>query len=270
MRVGLSFPNFGPYSDPRSTVKLAVTAEEAGWDAFFSWDHLLGWSGNPVADPWILLGAIGEATERILTGPMVAALPRHRPWNVARQMTSLDLLTGGRAVFGVGIGFPPDAEFGTFGEPTDDRIRADMLDESLEIIAGMWTGEPFSFEGEHYRVSESVFVPTPSRQIPIWVAGMWPNRRPFRRAARYDGVYPIKADMSILSLDEIGQIIEYTTSHRSSDDPLDVIVAGPPVSPGEAAALAGAGVTWYLYGPHPEGEPVEATLEWLKEGPPEV
>ncbi len=270
MRFGLSFPNFGPYADPGETVRLAVAAEASGWDAFFVWDHVLGWSGNPVADPWVLLGAIGQATDRIMTGPMVAALPRHRPWNVARQMTSLDLLTGGRAVLGIGIGFPPAEEFGTFGEPTDDRVRADMLDEGMEIIAGMWTGEPFSFEGEHYHLTESVFLPTPSTEIPIWVAGMWPNRRPFRRAARFDGVCPIKVDMSPLTVEEITEIIAYIQHHREPEAPFDVVIAGPPLSPPEAEALAGAGVTWYLYGPHPEGESVEVTLAWLGDGPPTV
>jgi alkanesulfonate monooxygenase SsuD/methylene tetrahydromethanopterin reductase-like flavin-dependent oxidoreductase (luciferase family) len=269
MRVGLSFPNFGEYAEPGVLVELAVRAEGAGWDGFFVWDHIVVLDGMPVADPWVALGAIGQATHRITIGPLVVALPRHRPWVVARQAVSLDRLTNGRFVLGVGIGFPPDAEFGTFGDPVDARTRADMLDEGLDIIEGVWGGEPFSFDGRHYHVEENRFAPVPRRKprIPIWVAGMLPNHRPLRRAARYDGVFPIRSDMADFTLEDLAEVKSYVDAHRPGDRPFDFVVGGGPRSAADFAALEEAGVTWYVGGPTPEGEPLDETLEWVGEGP---
>jgi alkanesulfonate monooxygenase SsuD/methylene tetrahydromethanopterin reductase-like flavin-dependent oxidoreductase (luciferase family) len=266
VRFGLSFPNFGLYAEPSVVVDLAVAAEEAGWDGFFVWDHIVVSDGMPVADPWVLLGAIGQATNRVAIGPMVAALPRHRPWEVARRAVSLDRLTGGgRMILGVGIGYPPEIEFGTFGDPTDALERADMLEEGLTIIQAMWSGEAFDFEGEHYTISENRFAPVPLGTIPIWVAGMLPNLRPLRRAARFDGVYPIRADMRELEPAEVAMISGYVKIHRQGNEPFDVVVG---VTEGaEAGAFEEAGATWLISGPNPGGESVDETMDWLREGP---
>lgn len=268
MRFGLSFPNFGAYAEPPLTVGLARAAETAGWDGFFVWDHIVVADGFPVADPWVLLGAIGQATESIKIGPMVAALPRHRPWVVARQAATLDRLSGGRAILGVGIGYPPGPEFGTFGDPTDPRLRADLLDEGLDIVTGVWSGEPFEFHGEHFEVRRTRFAPVPLQKprIPIWVAGMLPNLRPFRRAARYDGVFPIRADMEDMTPADVARVARYVGEHRASERPFDIVVGGP--VDGDVAAMEEAGATWYLAGPSPEGESVEETLAWVSAGPP--
>ncbi len=268
MRFGLSFPNFGPYSEPETVISLAVAAEEAGWDGFFVWDHIVVADGMPVADPWVLLGAVGQATTRIRLGPMVIALPRHRPWVVARQAVTLDRLTGGRVILGVGLGFPPDPEFATFGDPTDARVRADRLDEGLDIITGVWGDEPFAFEGEHYTVRRNRFEPRPVQEprIPIWVAAMLPNLRPLRRAARYDGVYPIRADMRDMTLDDIALAVSYVGKHRIGSDPFDIIVFGG--QNGDVQELERAGATWFMTGPSEGGEPVARTLEWIAGGPP--
>ena len=196
MRHGVDIPNFGPWSDPRHVADFASRIEAAGWDGLSVWDHMLIWSGNEVADPWILLAAAASATEEITLMNLVAPLPRRHPWKLAREAVSVDLLSGGRFVLGVGIGWPTDPEFTAFHQETDLKVRGDMLDEGLEIVAGLWSGKPFSFSGEHYTIDEVTFLPTPLQQprIPIWVAGMWPNRRPFRRAARWDGVAPIGHD----------------------------------------------------------------------------
>lgn len=269
MRFGLSFPNFGDYAEPGVLVELAVAAERAGWDGFFVWDHIVVSDGMPVVDPWVVMGAIGQATDRIVIGPMVVALPRHRPWVVARQAVSLDRLTGGRLVLGVGIGFPPDPEFGTFGDPVGERVRADMLDEALEIVLGVWSGDPFAHRGPHYTIGTTTFRPAPFQQprIPIWVAGMLPHRRPLRRAARYDGVFPIRADMADLTLDDVTETKAYVDAHRMSDDPFDYVMAGGPRSAAQFEALAAAGITWYLGGPPWEGEPVDTTKNWIAAGP---
>jgi alkanesulfonate monooxygenase SsuD/methylene tetrahydromethanopterin reductase-like flavin-dependent oxidoreductase (luciferase family) len=268
VHFGLSFPNFGAYAEPATMVELAVTAEDAGWDGFFVWDHIVVSDGMPVADPWVLLGAIGQATGSIRVGPMVAALPRHRPWVVARQAVTVDRLTGGRMTLGVGIGYPPDVEFATFDEPTDDRERADMLDESLSIINAVWSGEPFEFKGEYYSVRRNRFAPKPVQEpgIPIWVAGMLPNLRPFRRAARYDGVFPIRADMEDLTPTDLAGVARYVEEHRTAEGPFDVVVGGP--FDADLTAMAEAGTTWYLTGPSPAGASLEDTLAWISAGPP--
>jgi alkanesulfonate monooxygenase SsuD/methylene tetrahydromethanopterin reductase-like flavin-dependent oxidoreductase (luciferase family) len=268
VHFGLSFPNFGAYAEPATMVELAVTAEDAGWDGFFVWDHIVVSDGMPVADPWVLLGAIGQATGSIRVGPMVAALPRHRPWVVARQAVTVDRLTGGRMTLGVGIGYPPDVEFATFDEPTGDRERADMLDESLSIINAVWSGEPFEFKGEYYSVRRNRFAPKPVQEpgIPIWVAGMLPNLRPFRRAARYDGVFPIRADMEDLTPTDLAGVARYVEEHRTAEGPFDVVVGGP--FEADLIAMAEAGTTWYLTGPSPAGASLEDTLAWISAGPP--
>lgn len=268
VRFGLNFPNFGLYAEPGLLVDLAIAAEEAGWDGFFVWDHIVVDDGMPVADPWVLLGAIGQATSRVHIGPMVAALPRHRPWEVARRAVTLDLLTGGRMILGVGIGYWPEVEFGTFDDPTDARERADMLDEALTIIQAVWSGEAFDFEGEHYTIAENRFAPRPLGKIPIWVAGMLPNLRPLRRAARFDGVVPMRSDEQPLDPSDVAMIAGYVKTHREGDEAYDVVIGGPPTVDIEAFEQAGA--TWILSGPDLDDEPVEETIAWLRSGPPQL
>jgi len=136
--------HFGDYADPARTVALAREAENAGWHAFFLWDHVLAWDGNIVADPCTLLAAVAASTERIRLGTMVTPLARRRPWQIVRQVVTLDHLSHGRAVLRVGLGYPPHEEFEVFGESGEARGRAELLDESLEIVVGLMGGEPFS------------------------------------------------------------------------------------------------------------------------------
>jgi alkanesulfonate monooxygenase SsuD/methylene tetrahydromethanopterin reductase-like flavin-dependent oxidoreductase (luciferase family) len=185
MRYAVNVPNFEDYSDVRTVAALAADAEAAGWDGFFVWDHLAfvkAWRLR-IADPWLLLAGVALATERLRLGPMVTPLARRRPWKVARETVTLDRLSGGRLVLGVGLGEPATDEFGSFGEPTDPKVRAAMLDEGLEVLTRLWSGETVSFSGRHYRVDEVAFQPTPAQRprIPIWVAGAWPRRGPRRR-----------------------------------------------------------------------------------------
>jgi alkanesulfonate monooxygenase SsuD/methylene tetrahydromethanopterin reductase-like flavin-dependent oxidoreductase (luciferase family) len=163
MRYAVSVPNFAEYGDVRTVAALATDAEAAGWDGFFVWDHLTYVKRRrlAIADPWILLAGVALATERLRLGPMVTPLPRRRPWKLARETVTLDRLSGGRLVLGVGLGTPPEDEYGSFGEPTDPVVRAAMLDEGLEVLTRLWTGETVSFRGRHYRVDEVAFQPTP-------------------------------------------------------------------------------------------------------------
>jgi alkanesulfonate monooxygenase SsuD/methylene tetrahydromethanopterin reductase-like flavin-dependent oxidoreductase (luciferase family) len=265
MRFGLTVPNFGDLSDPVLMVELATQAEAVGWDGFFVWDHIVVADGMAVADPWVQLAAVGQATDHIVIGPLVTPLPRRRPWVVARQAETLNRLSGGRLVLGVGIGFPPQEEFGTFGEPTDPRTRAEMLDEGLEVLAGMWSGVPFSFEGAHMRVEETTFAPVPRPAIPVWVAGTWPNRAPFRRAARHDGVFPLAADMSTPTPATLSEIVAYLRQHRPVDDSFEVVVMLSPDS--DVDAYRDAGATWSLVPPS-TGMTPSALRTMIAGGPP--
>lgn len=196
MRYGLSLPTGGECGDPRFLVALAERAEAEGWDGLFLEDYVCygGDATAPTCNVWAVLAAIAARTERILLGTEVTPLTRRRPWNVAREAATVDQLSCGRMILGVGLGdtgeaVGVDASFTRFQEETEPKRRGGILDEALEIIAGLWTGEPFSYRGRHYVVDDVTFQPRPVQQprIPIWVGGGYPNPRPTRRALRWDG-----------------------------------------------------------------------------------
>jgi alkanesulfonate monooxygenase SsuD/methylene tetrahydromethanopterin reductase-like flavin-dependent oxidoreductase (luciferase family) len=195
LRSALWLPLFDELADPRTVAILAAEAEEAGWDGCFVWDHL-AWRApvQRVADPWITLAAIATATERIRLGPMVTALARRRPVKVARETATLDVLSDGRFTLGVGLGSDRfAAEFSKTGEQVDDRVRAEQLDESLEILAAAWSGDPVHHRGTHYTVDDIAFLPRPVQRpgVPVWAAAMPGSAKPLRRAARLDGFFPV-------------------------------------------------------------------------------
>jgi probable F420-dependent oxidoreductase len=288
VKYAINTPHFGGCGDVRTLASLAHDAESAGWDGFFIWDHVaLDWP-DPVVDPAVALTAIALNTERIRFGALVTPLPRRRPWKFARETASLDRLSGGRLIVGVGTGLYK-VEFENLGEAADPKTRAAMLDEGLEVLTGLWRGEKFNHSGEHYTVKDAQFLPTPIQtpRIPIWVAGMWPNKAPFRRAARWDGVCPIPNDTqnleAVLSPGDIEDIVAYIRQHRESDAPFDVAVVG--TTPGDDAARAAetvaqyarAGMTWWQemvdplrfgweWGPSPW--PMDAMRERILQGPP--
>jgi alkanesulfonate monooxygenase SsuD/methylene tetrahydromethanopterin reductase-like flavin-dependent oxidoreductase (luciferase family) len=247
------------------------------------WDHIQFFAPGqrvPVVDPWVALSAVAMATSRIRFGPMVTPIPRRRPWKLARECATLDHLSGGRLILGVGLGDPVTTEFGALGEPTDARLRAEMLDEGLEILTGLWTGEPFTFHGKHFQVQDALFFPTPvqSPRIPIWVAGWWPNRRPMRRAARWDGAFPGKLDRGTygwLTPGDVREVVAYIRAHRETDAPFDVVMGGiTPDDPVQAAEMvapfAEAGATWWNVGVPDLLTPLEATRARIRGGPPRL
>ncbi len=290
MHFGITVPPFGECFDPRVLARLAAEAEEAAWDGFFLWDHLL-FGPIPVADPWVALTAIALSTRRIRIGPMVASVPRRRPAKLAREVLSVDHLSGGRLVLGVGIGAGP-WEWDYLGEEPDPNVRGAMLDEGLEVLTGLTSGQPFSYRGDHYTVDGELasgrraaqFLPASvqSPRIPIWVAGTWPKKRPFRRAARWDGAVPMKTGGEVLSPDEIRAIAGYISHHRTSSDPFQIVTAGttPGDRPSRGAEIvrmyADAGLTWWLEDIQPwrfgwkwEGPwPVKEMEARIRQGPP--
>ena len=189
MRYLLSVP---PFTDPRVVLDLAVRAEESGWDGFFLWDHLRWDDEQEIHDPWVLLGAIAVRTSTLVLGTMVTPLSRRRPWVVAKHLVTLDHLSGGRAVLGVGLGEPPTHDFSELGDEPDPRVRAAMMDESLSVIDALVSGRRVDHDGTHFQVHASMRPASVQRpRIPVWVAGIAPNQRPLERARRWDGYVPI-------------------------------------------------------------------------------
>ena len=264
--------------DAPTLVEFAVEAERAGWDGFFVWDSVVFSTDEifDIADPWVTLGAIAARTSRIRLGPMVACLPRRRPWVVARQAASLDRLSNGRLIMGVGLGEGPDIE--NFGESTDLKVRARQLDEGLDLVTKLWTGKRVDHRGEFYKADGVTFQPTPVQtpRIPIWCGGYWPARAPFRRAARWDGVFPIKVENGefIMRPDILHEILEVVREHRTSHAPYDIVGSGV-TDPSKSKenqelirAYADVGATWYLESVDHFSYSLPQMHERIRSGPP--
>jgi probable F420-dependent oxidoreductase len=260
MHFGLYVPLFGDYADARILAALARDAETAGWEGFFLWDHVFTDWPDRLVDPWVALTAIALNTEYIRLGTLVTPLPRRRPWKLARETVSIDHLSNGRLTLGVGLGVNLE-EFDYLGEPSDLKVRAAMLDEGLEVLTGLWQATPFSYAGQYYRIKEALFMPAPLQQprIPVWVAGQWPTKAPFRRAARWDGVFPLNRDafMNDLSPEQFRDILRYIREHRHGDEPFDLVLKRNKLAKdrgedaSDAAAYEEAGVTWWMEGISP-------------------
>lgn len=243
MRRGLTIAPFETLASPRALAGLAATAEEAGWDGFFVWDHLLFSDVTDIADPWTCLAAIAMRTSRISIGPMVTPLPRRRPQVVARQAVTLDHLSEGRLILGIGLGDDGGiGELSCFGEEVDPRRRGAMLTEGLEVLTGLLSGETVHHDGEHYRASGASFHPVADRPdgIPIWLAARWPNRVPIRRAARYDGLFTIRFEQPA----DLATVRGWVAQERTSERPFQFVVDAPPGTDPEPWAQAGA--DWLL------------------------
>ena len=229
LKRGVFLPPFDELVEPRTLVELARTAESCGWDGFFLWDHVAYRAPvRAVADPWVALAAIACAPERLLLGPMVTPLSRRRVHKLARETVTLDHLSGGRLTLGVGLGSDRNGELEPFGEVVDARERARLLDRGLESLSAFWAGE---------------FQPRPLQQprIPVWVAARWPHRRPVRRAACWDGLFPI----DLPGPDALAQLAEEIRALRAgSDDSFELVVEIPPGAPADPWQAAGA--TWVL------------------------
>jgi hypothetical protein len=265
-----------PGGTARQQLDQAVLAEQSGWDGVFAWEAAYG------PDPWSLLTAIAVRTQRIRLGTMLTPLPWRRPWKVASQVATLDQLSGGRAILGVGIG-ATDTELPDTGEVTDLRQRAEMLDEGIDLIRVLWDGGT-RYHGRHYRYdtgrTDLSAVVQPQRRIPIWVVGVWPRPKSLRRALRCDGMIPqYELDGRPERPEDAREARDWLASHGAGPG-FDLVAEGetPAGDPAAAAAAvapwADAGCTWWLetrWGmPHDSGERVSQIRERLAAGPPRV
>ena len=245
MKHAIDVAPFDELAHPRLLAELAVAAEERGWDGFFVWDHVAYRAPvRAVLDPWVALAAVATVTSRVRIGPLVTPLSRRRTRKLARETVTLDLLSAGRLTLGVGLGSARNGEFGPFGEVDDPRERAKLLDAGLADLARYWAGE-----------LEPVPVQRP--RIPVWVAGEWPNRRPVRRALRWDGLYPI----GLPGPEALAELVGEIRQSRPADDPFDVVVG---VEPGDDPNRWGrAGATWSVtdFGLQPSLAQVRAVIE---------
>jgi alkanesulfonate monooxygenase SsuD/methylene tetrahydromethanopterin reductase-like flavin-dependent oxidoreductase (luciferase family) len=270
MRSGLFIPLFDELADPGIVARLAAEAEEAGWHGIFVWDHVR-WREPvvDVADPWITLAAMTTATERIRLGPMVTPLARRRPVKVARETATLDRLSGGRLTLGVGLGSDRfGSEYSITGEELDDRRRAGMLDESLEILTAAWSGEPVHHRGEHYTVDGMRFLPRPVQRpgVPVWVAGYHGKPRPLRRAARYQGFFPVNLERPEQLAEIVADLAELRREiGRDSQAPYDVVVELPPGN--DPAPYLAEGASWWLVGFPWDGISVDQVRGVIRDGP---
>lgn len=244
-----------PMGDARTAAELAQLAEFAGWDGFFVWEPVWG------IDAWVSLAAAAMTTQRIRLGTMLTPLSRMRPWKLASESATLDNLSNGRVIISVGLG-APDTGFEAFGEVTDRKTRAELLDEGLDILTGLWKGQPFNYQGKHYPVKETNFFPPPppvqQPRIPIWVVGAWRSTKSLQRALKYDGLLPTVIDPEKgarqASPEELSRIKAYIDANRSDSTHFDIVVEGmtPGDDPARAAAILHpwlqAGATWWIEG----------------------
>jgi alkanesulfonate monooxygenase SsuD/methylene tetrahydromethanopterin reductase-like flavin-dependent oxidoreductase (luciferase family) len=260
MKYAIYLPTYEPFGSPRIIAGLAKDAEDAGWDGIFLWDDVAGQTRD-MADPWISLAAAAMVTRRVRLGALITPLARRRPWKFARETASLDVLSGGRLVVGVGVGGGQD-QFGDLGDEPDQRKRGEMLDEGLEVVTGLWSGQPFAFEGQYYHLKPATFLPKPIQQprIPIWVGGVWPKKRPLARMARWDGMFPLlgndagPAEQRVRLKETVSRVLElrHKLLPAAAQTPFDVVMVWgtPPDQPAQTEELVAgfgeAGATWWF------------------------
>jgi alkanesulfonate monooxygenase SsuD/methylene tetrahydromethanopterin reductase-like flavin-dependent oxidoreductase (luciferase family) len=264
VKFGLHVANIGTYSDPREVVRLAQLAEASGWDALFVWDHLAYVWSVPSADPWVTLAAVASSTEQILLGTGVTPVARRRPHVLAHEIATLATLSGGRVVFGAGLG-GAENEFGAFGEPTSARERAALLDEGLGVIRALLAGERVSHRGAHYIVDGVALETAPEANVPIWIGGR--SARALRRAARFDGWFAESCDQAAMTMspDEVRASVE----RIGRTPPFQVAVEGysEPRQRELHEAYEEAGATWWFEELHDRRASAEVLLARVEAGP---
>jgi len=267
-----------PKGDARTAAEFAYQAEMAGWDGFFVWEPVWG------VDAWVSLTAAAMRTQRIRLGTMLTPLSRMRPWKLASETATLDNLSNGRVILSVGLG-AVDTGFEAFREVTDRATRAELLDEGLEILTGLWRGQPFNYQGKRYQIKETSFQPPPPPvqrpRIPIWVVGAWPRMKSMRRVVKYDGLLPnVMGEDGVVRMgppthDEVRAMKVFIQEHRAETTPFDIVMEGE--TPGDdqkkaASIVRGwedAGATWWIEAMWAAPQ-LEDVLARIKQGPPRI
>lgn len=266
-----------PKGDARTAADMAHIVEQAGWDGFFVWEGI--WS----IDAWVSLAAAAMRTKRIRLGTLLTPISRRRPWKLASETVTLDQLSNGRVTLAVGLG-ALDTGFEAFGEVTDRKTRAELMDEGLDILIGLWGGQPFSYNGKHYQITETTFSPPPrpvqQPRIPIWIVGAWPRPKSMQRVLRYDGLLPAKMNpdgtWAELTPDDIREMKAFIDRERTATTPFDIIMEGetPGDDPAQAAAIVqrwtDAGATWWIEALWTKGDDLEAVYRRIQQGPPRL
>jgi alkanesulfonate monooxygenase SsuD/methylene tetrahydromethanopterin reductase-like flavin-dependent oxidoreductase (luciferase family) len=284
VRYGLVIPNWEAGSDVGRLVEVAIAAEEGGWDGVFLADHLIFPPPSeigalsvpetflPMPDPWISLAGIATATKRVALGTWITPVPRRQPWQLARDLATLDRLSNGRVILGVGLGRRPDYEL--FGEPWDLSRIGGRADEALALIDRFWSGEPVTYHGDHFQVDGVALLPTPVQRprIPIVVGGIWPRRSSVRRGARWDGIMTHFPGDGVLPPDGTPPEVHaeaLVAYYRSiTDRPGEVFLPSSPVGVRDDwadFAMSSLGATW-LYTAKIDGR-WTLDLDRVSEGP---
>lgn len=265
MQHGLFLPPFDALANPDRLVELAIDAESSGWDGFFLWDHLkYGSRVRDILDPYICLAAVATATSSMELGVMVTPLARRRPAVLARQAVTLDHVSHGRLILGLGLGDDYVGELSSFGDEVDAKVRGQMLSEGLQVLTELLSGEPLDHLGEFYRATDVRFLPVAARPggIPVWLASRWPNPAPLRRAAKYQGVFVI----GLIDPADIAELRRRLSDAGADLEHFDIVVLG--AIGDDVNAWAEAGVTWRLAQIGPFEIEFSAAREFVLAGPP--
>ena len=274
MKYSISLMNFGYLGDLKTLIDVAVEAEESGWDAVFLSDHVNWRDAGFHVDPWIALGLIADRTSRVLIGTAVTPIPRRRPTKLAREILTLHQYSNGRFILGAGSGLW-NSEFADLGDAGDMKVRAEMLDEGLDLLKKAWSGQPLEHAGKHYRAKGQAFAPGGTgTDIPIWIGASWPSKKPMQRAARFDGVMAMsKRYPEPLSPDEVSDMSGFIAANRDSNEPFNLGVAlsssdDVAADVDRAHAYAEAGADWWQEGVFPPAESLDALRAIVRRGPP--
>jgi alkanesulfonate monooxygenase SsuD/methylene tetrahydromethanopterin reductase-like flavin-dependent oxidoreductase (luciferase family) len=282
VKYGLDMASAGAAGDAHTMGELAHIAEESGWDGIFLEDYII-WQSHPdvpTYDPWITLATMAMRTQRIRLGTMVTPIARRRPWKLAQELVTLDHLSNGRMILGVGLGdtgesIGTDSSFAHFGEMLDPKKRARLLDEGIEIITLVWRGEPFSFDGEFYKIHDVQILPKPVQQprIPIWVGGGYPNRGPVARALRWDGSCLYKQQGHWMQPEDVRALRERVIAWRGTAAGYDITVGGSPRWEDDhkqrayLESVAAEGVTWWHEYVAPDVGDFDLQRKMIEQGP---
>ena len=268
-----------PYTNARTVAKYASLAEKAGWDGCFLGDAI--WC----EDPMISLAAAATITHRVRLGTMIIPMPLRRPWKVASESVALDHLSEGRLILGLGAGAVWMGWQGFPDEVTDTRARAEMLDESIDILSLLYQRKQFDYQGKHYHlrltlVDEMHYPPRPVQQprIPLWVVGIWPRKKSMQRILKCDGVIIEKRNAEGTGEEatptDICEIKTYVNANRTLTTPFDIVLSGKVAGLSRAQQQdkllprREAGLTWWIE--DMIGEPEEQVMANLQDGPPRL